>query len=262
MTGETAPRRNLDQEARENLERLRNNPYPGRGIVIGESGTGDITQVYWIMGRSQTSRNRILVQEGNIVRTDLFDKTSDADTSLIIYNAMNIVKNVHVVSNGDQTDSIVESLKSDAHIDLEHALSNRTYEPDAPNFTPRISGASWLSRTADGMGVVTKASSKLSIIRKGVNVDSIRDTTTISGYRGIGYCIHTYKGDGNPLPSFTGAPYPVPIGETADQTADLFWNVLNDENKVALVVKTIHFRSGEISYAIRNKLSAATTATP
>lgn len=202
MAGETAPRRNLDQEARENLERLRNNPYPGRGIILGHNELGDITQVYWVMGRSTNSRNRVLIQEDDIVRTDLFDKSGVGDTSLIIYNAMRIIDNGHIVSNGDQTDTIAEFVRTIALDGFDQAILTRTYEPDEPNFTPRISGISWLFRTTNQAGGVTSALNKLSIIRRGRNGKPFREFFKTPNVLGIGYCMHTYSGDGNPLPSF------------------------------------------------------------
>lgn len=254
MVGEGSPPRNLEREARENLERLRENPYPGRGIILGHSGQGDIVQVYWLMGRSPNSRNRVLAQEGNIVKTDLFDRTNAGDTSLIIYNAMIVEKNVHIVSNGDQTDTIASFIGKNPLEGFEEALHTRTFEPDDPNFTPRISGASYVFRTSDAIGVVSQALNELSIIRRSQNGNPIRSFFRPKKILGIGHCIQTYKGDGNPLPAFDGEPYPIPFSETIDEIADTYWGALDIDNKVSLAVKTIHTRTGEVDYRIRNKL--------
>jgi IMP cyclohydrolase len=234
----------------DNLKRLSENPYPGRGIVLGLNSRGDeAQQVYWVMGRSENSRNRVLVREGDVVSTAPYDASKVIDPSLIIYNAMRIAGNTHVVSNGDQTDTIVESLENGQH--LWEALQTRTYEPDAPNYTPRISG------------LIKKSPASryphydLSIIRRSeVTGEPQRiysgGSYDIQNEKGAGHCIHTYKGDGEPLPSFTEPPYKVPLGETTDETAETYWKNLNKDNRVALVVKGIRLATGEVNYRIIN----------
>ncbi|KKR25303.1 MAG: hypothetical protein UT56_C0001G0034 [Candidatus Levybacteria bacterium GW2011_GWB1_39_7] len=230
--------------------------------MIGENAGGDIVHVYWIMGRSANSRNRILVQEGSNLRTNLFDKANAGDTSLIIYNAMRVENNVHIVSNGDQTDTIAEFVRDNPLEGFDQALLTRTYEPDDPNFTPRISGESWVFLTSDKKGLLTQGLDELSIIQRGRDGNPVHRFFRLQRTPGIGHCIHTYSGAETPLPPFLGKPYPVPIGETIDQTADIFWSTLNDENKVAMVVKTIDAKTGEVNYAIRNKLFPSATVSP
>lgn len=256
MTREGSPPRNLEREARENLERLRENPYPGRGIVIGEGPTGDIVHVNFLMGRGYSSRNRVFVREADSVRTDLFDKTNPGDTSNRLYTAMRRHRDIHILSNGDQTDTIADFLVTDPVEGFRRALETRTYEPDDPN-TPRISGRSRTYRIGDEQGVVTRVASELSIIRKGDGDggNPERGFFPLKSVPGIGYIIHTYETDGEPLPSFKGNPYPVPLGATIDETANMFWEALNEDNKVAIVVKQIHVRSGEVDYRIINKLA-------
>lgn len=250
MTSEGTPRHNMQELARQNLERLRQNPYPGRGIILGHNQTGDGVQIYWIMGRSTNSRNRIFVKEGDTVRTDAWDKTKVVDPSLIIYNAMRRVHYAHVVSNGDQTDTIIEHSEKSWPPNLTAALVTRTYEPDEPNFTPRISGISLNMGPSEDPGI----RHKLSIIKREEGGKRISKVFVPDYSPGMGYCIHTYKGDGNPLPSFDGDPYPVPIPDSIDEIARTYWEALNKENRVALAVKTISKKTGEVDYKIINKL--------
>jgi IMP cyclohydrolase len=237
------------REMQDNLIRLSENPYPGRGIILGINSRGDeAQQVYWIMGRSENSRNRLLVEEQDVVKTVPFDESKVTDPSLIIYNAMRISGNTHVVSNGDQTDTIVEFLENGLSFD--EALQTRTYEPDYPNFTPRISGFIEKLQKAH-------ANYGLSIIRRGFTTgEPLRNTTRSSlqadYHKGGGYCLHTYKDDGDPLPAFSGIEYPVPMGETAEETAEMYWDRLNLANRVALVTKGIKLATSEISYHIIN----------
>jgi len=245
MTRETSNISSVEQLASANMELLRDNPYPGRGIVMGLSKDGQrAVQVYWIMGRSLNSRNRILVQEGDVVKTRPFDESKVENPSLIIYTAMRMVNGIHIVSNGDQTDTVSQAI-ADGHT-FQEGLEDRTYEPDDPNFTPRITGMYHPNN---------ETPFSLSIIRKNpTSLEPIRTTYQQQSLNGIGRCIHTYKGDGNPLPSFDSEPYPIPLEGTIDDIAQKYWNVLNSENKVALVVKEINTVSGETNYRIVNKL--------
>lgn len=243
--------------ARENLEALAANPYPGRGIVLGRSENPDeLAQVYWVMGRSDNSRNRILAQDGARITTTAFDESKVEDPSLIIYNAMKthrarIGRSVlHVVSNGDQTDSIFNEaaihgeqiLFSDPFV---KSLFRREYEPDAPNFTPRITGA--MSLDSDW---AEENNYQYSIIRRNPTSGAPEHTFGAGLLEdipaGTGLCFHTYQGDGDPLPSFEGSPYAIPLGNTTDEIAEQLWDSLSSENRVGLVVKTIDSNSGDI----------------
>nr|WP_245247306.1 MULTISPECIES: IMP cyclohydrolase [unclassified Paenibacillus] len=227
---------------------MRENDYPGRGIVIGLTPDGTrLVQVYWIMGRSENSRNRVFIQEENgFVRTEAKDPAKLTDPSLIIYYPVKHVNGAHIVTNGDQTNTIHEAIQAGGS--FESALATRTYEPDAPNFTPRISG---LVDLKDGQFAY-----KLSILKSSNNTEeqTLRHTYTYEkALPGFGHCIHTYAGDGNPLPSFQGEPALVPLQNDVKQIADTYWNVLNDENKISLMVKTIRLGSGETELLIINK---------
>lgn len=237
-----------------NMEALRANSYPGRGIVMGINTLGDLAiQVYWVMGRSEDSRNRRLAVEEDVVSTVPHDPTKVANPSLTIYNAMRRTGSYHIVTNGKQTDSVAEALERVPNIETaEHALRTWTYEPDK-NTTPRISG-------------VLAASSLLaytfSIIKSAPEMGTYPDHHFRRGMldpeeAGVGYCIHTYRGDGKPLPSFEGIPYPVELGEGVDDTAEMYWDTLNADNRVAVVAKGIDIASGEVSYRIINALEAS-----
>lgn len=235
-------------QAEKYLDHLKQNTYPGRGIVIGLSEDGsDYVQVYWIMGRSENSRNRIFVQEDNgFLRTEARDPAKLTDPSLIIYYPAKHIGGAHIITNGDQTDTIHEALQKGGS--FESALATRTYEPDAPNFTPRISG---LVDLADGQFAY-----KLSILKSAGNTEdqTLRHTYTYeSALPGFGHCIHTYSADGNPLPSFAGEPQLVPLAGTAEAIAKRYWSMLNEENKISLLVKTINRESGESRLLVLNK---------
>lgn len=217
--------------------------YPGRGIVIGMTpDCGHMAQVYWIMGRSENSRNRIFVMENEFLKTQAFDESKLTDPSLVIYYAARNYDSVHIITNGDQTDTIFE-MKS-----FENALNNRTFEPDSPHFTPRISGI--IDFDDD------KHAYKLAILKSiGNNADYC--TRQYFNYEkaiaGIGHCIHTYDCDGNPLKSFSGEPYQVPLFNSPEETADYYWNKLNEENKISLFVKFIDIKNKSYITLIKNK---------
>ncbi len=244
----------FQSEAQLNMEALRQNTYPGRGIIMGVNNTGDLlTQVYWIMGRSENSRNRLLIRESDVVRTVPYDPSKITNPSLIIYNAMRIAETedglAHIVSNGDQTDTVAEYFAK--HRGYNDALKTRTYEPDSPNFTPRITGIIYPHHeyTSYVFSTIKKAAPDSDeAVRRSILED-------VNGIKpGEGLCFHTYKGDGDPLPAFEDRPYPVLLEGDAENIADNYWNLLNLANKVSLVVKGIHRETGEISYAIRNQL--------
>lgn len=232
-----------------NAANLKANSYPGRGIVIGATEDGTkMAQIYWIMGRSENSRNRVFQEEAGFVRTRAFDESKLTDPSLIIYYPVKHHQNVHIVSNGDQTDTIMDYLK--AGKTWHEALMTRTFEPDAPNFTPRITGvvdlkAQWVYA--------------LSII-KSQDGDEQHCLRHFYYYEkplyGYGHCIHTYQGDGNPLPSFGGEPYIMPVPEDAEKACRLYWSLLNEDNRISLLAKYIDVRTGEFEIRMINRHGA------
>lgn len=238
----------LQQTAKQNLrERLADNPYPGRGLILGmDDKAHHLIQVYWIMGRSENSRNRVFVSDGKRVWTEPADPARVEDPSLIIYNAMReTADGAFVVSNGDQTDTICEALEAGAT--LEKALATRECEPDHPHYTSRISGV------FDLRGLPYAAI--ISLLRHG----RFGDATDRFFWRyeefqpGYGYCITTYMGDGNPLPAFQGEPFLVPLVGDMGAIACELWSALNPENKVSLCVKAIDPESFETNVLILNK---------
>lgn len=231
---------NLSQE-------LSSNSYPGRGILMGRTpdGTQAVT-AYFIMGRSSNSRNRIFVEEGSGIRTQAYDPSKLEDPSLIIYAPVRVLGNKTIVTNGDQTDTIYEGM--DCQMTFEQALRSRTFEPDAPNYTPRISGIMHIEA-----GNYNYA---LSIL-KSSNGDPSSCCRYTFAYEhpkaGEGHFIHTYMQDGNPLPSFEGEPKLVSVPDRMDAFADLLWNSLNEENKVSLFVRYINIADGTWETKIINK---------
>lgn len=226
-------------------EELRSNSYPGRGIVIGRSkdGTKAVT-AYFIMGRSENSRNRVFVEEGEGIRTQAFDPAKLSDPSLIIYAPVRVLGNKTIVTNGDQTDTIYEGM--DKQLTFEQSLRCREFEPDGPNYTPRISGL------VHGNGDYT-----LSIL-KSADGEASSCRRYFFAYEnpiaGQGHFIHTYLGDGDPLPSFEGEPEQVAItSETPQEFAHLLWNNLNEDNKVSLFVRYIDLERGAWESVIINQ---------
>ena len=232
--------------AEKNAANLRKNVYPGRGIVIGATPDGTkLAQIYWIMGRSENSRNRVFKEEDGFVRTKAFDESKIIDPSLIIYYPVKYFAGVHIVSNGDQTDTALDFIKMGKG--FTKALLTREFEPDAPNFTPRITGIVELN----SMNGYTLA------ILKSQDGDSDYCIRNFYHYEklipGYGHCIHTYQGDGNPLPSFCGDPYIMPIPDDAKKACDLYWSLLNEENRVSLLAKYIDLKTGNFEIEIINK---------
>lgn len=228
-------------------QELKENAYPGRGIVIGRSadGTKAVT-AYFIMGRSSNSRNRIFAVEGEGIRTEAFDPSKLEDPSLIIYAPVRVLDNQTIVTNGDQTDTVYDGLK--AGLSFEQSLRSREFEPDGPNYTPRISG---LMNVKDG-----KYDYAMSILKSNNgNPDACnRYTFTYENpVAGEGHFIHTYMHDGNPLPSFEGEPKLVEISGDIDEFTDKVWDSLNEENKVSLFVRYIDIASGKYETRIVNK---------
>lgn len=224
------------ETAEYNLKALADNPYPGRGIIIGRSTTGEYVQVYWVMGRSLNSRNRVLEYANGIVKTVPLDPSKVQNLSLIVYNAMRSVGQMHIVSNGNQTDAVYNGIVDLATPDLDLALARTTHEPDAPNFTPRITG---LLHSQDGSFQLSKISQN-----PVAHEQSLRALYTYDCVDpGFGFCLHTYSGDGSPLPPFDRDPYLLPLEGSEGEIGMRYWYLLNGENKVALAVKT--FFSGQ-----------------
>lgn len=228
-------------------KQLCTNAYPGRGIVIGKSEDGNYAvTAYFIMGRSTNSRNRIFVKEGEGIRTEAFDPEKLSDPSLIIYAPVRVLGNKTIVTNGDQTDTIYEGM--DKQQTFEQTLRTREFEPDAPNYTPRISGILHVEN-----GTYNYAMS----ILKSNNGNSDACNRYTFAYEhpqnGEGHYIHTYMEDGNPLPSFEGEPEWIKIEGDIDTFTDRVWNSLNEENKVSLFVRYIEIATGKYESRIVNK---------
>ena len=224
------------------------NPYPGRGIMLGKSADGKKAVIaYFIMGRSENSRNRIFVEEKDGIRTQAFDESKLVDPSLIIYAPVRVLGNKTIVTNGDQTDTIYELMNQQQT--FEQSLRTREFEPDAPNYTPRISG---IVKADNG-----KMNYAMSILKSANGNPDCCERYTFSysaPLAGEGRLIHTYMSDGNPLPSFEGEPVLVEIGNDAiDSFANKIWNALNEENKVSLVVRYIDIETGCVESRIINK---------
>ena len=228
-------------------QELKENSYPGRGIVIGKSADGKYAvTAYFIMGRSSNSRNRVFVEEGQGIRTEAFDPSKLEDPSLIIYAPVRVLGNKTIVTNGDQTDTIYEGM--DKQLTFEQSLRSREFEPDGPNYTPRISGIMHIEN-----GTYNYAMSVL----KSNNGDPSSCNRYTYAYEnpkaGEGRFIHTYMHDGNPLPSFEGEPKVVTIPNDMDEFTNMLWNSLNEENKVSLFVRYIDIATGAYRTKIVNK---------
>lgn len=226
---------------------LKENAYPGRGIIIGRSADGKkAVTAYFIMGRSENSRNRIFVEDGDGIRTQAYDESKVVDPSLIIYAPVRVLGNKTIVTNGDQTDTIYEGM--DKQLTFEQCLRTREYEPDKPNYTPRISGILHVEK-----GAYSYAMS----ILKSDNGDPASCNRYTFAYEnakaGEGRFIHTYIGDGNPLPSFEGEPKLIAVPDDIDEFTDVLWESLNNDNKVSLFVRYIDIQDGTFVSRIVNK---------
>ncbi|WP_439444691.1 IMP cyclohydrolase [Mediterraneibacter faecis] len=228
-------------------QELKSNSYPGRGIIIGKSPDGKkAVAAYFIMGRSENSRNRVFVEDGEGIRTQAFDPSKLTDPSLIIYAPVRVLGNKTIVTNGDQTDTIYEGM--DKQLTFEQSLRSREFEPDGPNYTPRISGVMHIEN-----GNFNYA---MSILKSNNgNPDSCNRYTFAyeNPVAGEAHFIHTYMHDGNPLPSFEGEPKLVEAMDNMEEFADLLWNSLNEENKVSLFVRYIDIETGNYETKIVNK---------
>lgn len=220
--------------------------YPGRGIILGKSEDNRAVFAYFIMGRSTNSRNRVFEVSNDDIRTKAFDESLLSDPSLIIYSPVRVLGKKIIVTNGDQTDTIYEYLKDKKT--FEDALYTRTFEPDAPNFTPRISG---LIDIESGLKL------KLSILKsdEGDESQSLRFFYNYDNPKsGEGFLIHTYKENSDPLKSFEGEPIKVSLKGSIDEFSDSLWNSLNTDNKISLAVRYIDMATGKYEQIIKNKL--------
>ena len=226
------------------FETLKQNSYPGRGIAIGRTPCGKKIRIaYFIMGRSENSRNRVFVEDGDGIRTKAFDESKMKDPSLIIYAPVRVINGTTIVTNGDQTDTIYEYLEQGKR--FEDALRTRTFEPDGPNFTPRISAI--VKDDFYEMSILKSAEGDESAVRR-YFFDYPNEKP------GYGHLIHTYESDGNPLPSFEGEPTLwAMVKESFDDFSDHVWEALNPDNKVSLFTRSIDIETGETRSRIYNR---------
>ncbi len=226
---------------------LQGNPYPGRGLMMGVNEKDEAVMLYFIMGRSDNSRNRVFLKEEDGLRIEPFDVSKVEDPSLIIYRPVRKLNNTYIVTNGDQTDTIYDFLRRGGS--LTDALQSRSYEPDAPNYTPRISGVMTVS---EGCCRYT-----LSILKKQDDIGShcARQYFEYRREKGLGHFIHTYEGDGNPLPSFRGEPGRVALTGDMEAFANQVWESLHHDNRIALYVRVVPLNGQEERVMIFNRFS-------
>lgn len=224
---------------------LKDNEYAGRGIVIGTSpDRKNAVCAYFIMGRSENSRNRVFVKEGETLKTEPFDVSKVSDPSLIIYNAVRKTENSLIVTNGDQTDTIYDLMSKGKS--FKESLETREFEPDAPNFTPRISGILYFEN-----GFKYEMNILKSIDESGS--DCCRYTYSYPSVAGLGHFIHTYNCNGDPLPTFTGEPHRISIKNNIEEFANEIWESLNGDNKISLYVRYTDIETGKYTDKIINK---------
>lgn len=227
-------------------EILESNSYAGRGIIVGTTPDAkNAVAAYFIMGRSENSRNRIFAEEGTDVYTRPFDEAKVSDPSLIIYRAIAVHENKLVVTNGDQTDTVVHGFESG--VDFKDILKTRTFEPDAPNFTPRISAV----LEFDEGDFNYEMSILKSMDYEGKK--AARYTFSYPSLPGLGHFIHTYDKDGNPLPSFSGEPERIATENDIDVFSEKLWKSLNSENKISLYVRYVNLETGKDESRLINK---------
>ena len=219
---------------------LQGNPYPGRGILMGTIRERAVI-AYFLMGRSENSRNRVFREDGDTLRIDLCDSDRVTETKLILYTPVRVCNGSIIVTNGDQTETICDSLLG-GH-SFQYALSTRGYEPDAPNYTPRISGM-----------VLPSGRYTMSILRKSSrSVDCVRKYWSYDAQEGVGRLIHTYEENGEPLPAFVGEPREFEFGGTPQELTNEIWNALDAENRIALYVRYTDLANGRFESAMKNK---------
>lgn len=227
-------------------EIIKDNAYVGRGIIVGKTPDGDKAAVaYFIMGRSENSRNRVFVENGEEVIIHPYDASKVEDPSLIIYSPIRVIENNLIVTNGDQTDTIYDFVKDGKT--FTQALETREFEPDAPNFTPRISAM----LTFDENDFTYEMSILKSADEKGSACN--RYTYSYPSLKGLGHFIHTYQHDGNPIPTFCGEPERVIIPADIDEFVSDIWENLNEQNKISLYVRYVDLKTGEIENRMINK---------
>ena len=240
--------------AQANLQALSKNSYPGRGLVCGiTENDKHAVQVVWIMGRGKDSRNRFYNHDGRgRVYTEAADPSQMKDPSLIIYNAMNERNgSLFVASNGEQTDLVIEEHDDDNLDSLPNLLAgDYSYEPDKPNYTPRITAVLRLHGPTSNDAMLEILAIKKSVLGESAELHNFEYSPL---YPGFGHCITTYNGDGNPLPSFTGEPYPLPFSGDGNEIAQYLWAALNPENRVGIAVKTIELATGQSELHIINQ---------
>ena len=225
---------------------IKDNSYVGRGIVIGKSKNSEnAVFAYFIMGRSENSRNRIFTENGDDVTIYPFDASKVEDPSLIIYSPVRKIGDSLIVTNGDQTDTIYDFVKDGKS--FEEALETREFEPDAPNFTPRISGV--MNFANDDF------SYKMSILKSAdeLGTECNRYTFSYKSLAGLGHFIHTYNCDGNPIPTFTGEPERVEIPNDIDEFTNNIWDNLNADNKISIYVRYVNLKDGSVQNRMINK---------
>mgnify|MGYP002560617510 FL=1 len=224
---------------------LKDNEYAGRGIVIGTSpDKKNAVCAYFIMGRSENSRNRVFVKTGETLKTEPFDVSKVSDPSLIIYNAVRKTENSLIVTNGDQTDTVYNLMSEGKS--FKESLETREFEPDAPNFTPRISGILYFEN-----GFNYEMSILKSIDENGS--ECCRYTYSYPSVAGLGHFIHTYNRNGDPLPTFTGEPHRISIKNNIEEFANEIWESLNGDNKISLYVRYTDIETGKYTDKIINK---------
>lgn len=234
----------------DNFVQLNRNPYPGRGLILGVDETGEYAvQVYWIMGRSENSRKRVFSLDGDRLFTEAVDPAKMENPNLVIYNAMDRFQNTFVVSNGDQTDTVTAFLRIHDRLSLKSALSARQFEPDKPNYTPRITGCTSIA--------IGRCSNELVLFRRS---ELVGDPYCVRFYYeynnikpGVGFCLTTYMEDGNPLPPFVGEPLAMPLEGSAGYILATYWDALNADNRVSLAVKFINIRTAKSETLIQNR---------
>ena len=226
-------------------ELIKDNSYVGRGIVIGTTeNSTKAAAAYFIMGRSENSRNRVFTENDGEIKTEPFDISKVEDPSLIIYNAVRMLGDSLIVTNGDQTDTIYDLMS--AGKSFKESLETREFEPDAPNLTPRISGI---------LNFKNGFSYEMSILKSidAEGSDCCRYTFSYPSKAGLGHFIHTYVCDGNPIPTFQGEPERVIIPDSIDEFTDTLWNNLNADNKISLYVRYTDLTTGEFEQRLINK---------
>lgn len=228
------------------LDLLKENTYPGRGIAIGKTEDGkNAVAIYFIMGRSENSRNRVFKVNGEDITIYPYDESKVSDPSLIIYSPVRTFENKLIVTNGDQTDTVYDHLAKGES--FEAALDTREFEPDAPNFTPRISGMLIFDKNdfTYKMNILKSADAE--------GTACSRYTFTYPSIAGVGHFIHTYNCDGNPLPTFTGEPERISLPNDIDDLTKKVWEALDENNKISMFVRFTNLETGEIDTRIINK---------